>query len=155
MARGSGISDGQHAGGDGLYLETRRVAARVGAVGFLAGAASGAEPHSRTMRVRLFVRVVLLSSCLSMAACASSGKKFDTTHVNDIHTGEHDKSAVLAWFGEPSSKTAVVGSPKAVERWIYTYARAVGFGHVTQAQTLVVDFDAQGKVCDHAYVKQK
>ena len=93
---------------------------------------------------------------LFITACASSGRQFDTTHVNDIKKGVQSKADIQAWFGEPNSKVALKGNPKqCVERWTYVYAHAVGFGTVTESHSLVVDFNAKGKVCDSAYVKMK
>ena len=93
---------------------------------------------------------------LTVSACASSGNKIDTTHINDVQNGVQNKDRIRAWFGEPSSTTTgLQGQPnKCVERWVYSYARAVGFGKVTCSEALVVDFNARGMVCDHAYTKQ-
>jgi len=101
------------------------------------------------------VRWFLLTACLMVTAmifgCASAGKQFDTTHVNDVKIGQ-DKSQIQTWFGSPNTSTAITGHPKGcTERWMYTYAHAVGFGKVTESKTLVVDYDSKGKVCDHAY----
>jgi len=55
--------------------------------------------------------------------------------------------------GEPYTvKTGLVGHPGGcVERWTFEYAKARGFGNVTYSEILIVDFDPDGKVCDHAY----
>jgi outer membrane protein assembly factor BamE (lipoprotein component of BamABCDE complex) len=105
---------------------------------------------------KIIVVSVMLMLAAFLAGCASSGRQFNTTKVNDIKKGVHDKTDILAWFGEPFSKVALTGSSmKCIERWTYVYAHAVGFGTVTESHSLVVDFDATGKVCDSAYVKQK
>jgi outer membrane protein assembly factor BamE (lipoprotein component of BamABCDE complex) len=105
---------------------------------------------------KMVVVSVMLMVAVCFAGCASSGRQFDTTHVNDIKKGVHGKADILAWFGEPSSKVTLTdNSMKCVERWTYVYAHAVGFGKVTESHSLVVDFDANGKVCDNAYVKQQ
>jgi outer membrane protein assembly factor BamE (lipoprotein component of BamABCDE complex) len=109
----------------------------------------------KMMKKMVVVSVMLMFTVL-FVGCASSGKQFDTTHVNDIQKGVHSKADILAWFGEPFSKVPLTGSPmNCVERWTYVYAHAVGFGTVTESRSLVVDFNANGKVCDSAYVKQK
>jgi hypothetical protein len=96
------------------------------------------------------------TAVLLLAGCASSGRQFDTAHVNEIQNGKQDKATIAAWFGEPGQKLPVSGSPAGcTERWLWTYAHAVGFGKVTEAHSLVVDFDAKGLVCDHAYTKQQ
>ena len=86
-----------------------------------------------------------------LASCASSGRSFDRTHINDIKTGVHDKNQIRTWFGEPyQTISPLTGHPLGcVERWSYVYAKAVGFGKVTQSDALIVDFDTAGKVCDH------
>lgn len=103
----------------------------------------------------IIVCIVLIVVCV-FAGCASSGRQFDTTHVYDIKQGIQDKATILTWFGEPVSKVSLTGSPMGcVERWTYVYAHAVGFGKVTESHSLVVDFNADGKVCDSAYFRQK
>jgi hypothetical protein len=99
---------------------------------------------------------IVFGGLILFLSCASVGRQFDTTHVNDIRIGIQDKQTISGWFGEPYQKTDLVNNPKhCVERWTYTYAHAVGFGTVTESYALVVDFDASGKVCDNAYSKLK
>ena len=82
--------------------------------------------------------------------------QFNTIHVNDIQIGAQDKQAIIDWFGQPLQKINLRDNPKScIERWTYTYAHAVGFGMVTEAHSLVVDFDSNGKVCDQAYSNLK
>lgn len=89
-----------------------------------------------------------------VAGCASSGRQFDASHTSEIQDGVQDKQTIVSWFGEPMAKAPISGSQRGcVERWTYTYAHAVGFGMVTESHALVVDFDANDKVCDHAYSK--
>ena len=91
-----------------------------------------------------------------MLSCATVGKEFDTTHANDVQSGVHDKQQMRAWFGEPHQVTAPLREHPAgcVERWQWTHAHSVAGGS-TESESLVVDFDAQGKVCDHAFSKVK
>ena len=95
--------------------------------------------------------LIILVLTITMASCASAGRKFDRTHINDIKIGVQDKDQIRAWFGHPYQVVAPLSEhPKGcADRWIYTFARAVGFGKVTQSDALVVDFDKEGKVCDH------
>ena len=102
------------------------------------------------------IRSSLVMLCaLLMLACASAGRRVDTTHVDDVQNGQQTKAEIRAWFGEPYSVTpGLQGHPNGcVERWSYEYAEAQGFGNVTYTETLIVDFDAEGVVCDHAYAK--
>lgn len=87
-----------------------------------------------------------------LAACATVGRKFDTAHVNDIAKGVQDKQLILQWFGPPSQTTSpLTGHPAGcVERWQWTYAHSVAGGK-TVSESLVVDFDPAGKVCDNAF----
>ncbi len=90
------------------------------------------------------------------AGCASSGRQFDTTHVNEIQVGAQDKSQIIKWFGEPFSRVNLGENPKnCAERWTWVHAKAVGFGSVTKSESLVVDFNSDGKVCDNAFSKLK
>jgi hypothetical protein len=89
---------------------------------------------------------------LLLFGCATVGKEFDTTHANEVQTAVHDKQQMRAWFGEPHQVTSPLPNHPAgcVERWQWTYAHSVAGGS-TESQSLVVDFDAAGKVCDHAF----
>jgi hypothetical protein len=95
------------------------------------------------------VFVVVLSG-----ACATVGHEFDTAHVDDIQKGVQDKQQIIGWFGQPYQTTKpLVGNPLGcIERWQWTHAHAVSGGSTT-SESLVVDFDAAGKVCDNAFSK--
>ena len=89
-----------------------------------------------------------------VAGCATVGKKFDTTHVNDIQKGTQTKTDILGWFGPAQSTTQLASSQLGcTERWTYMYAHSVAGGS-TVSEALIVDFDAAGKVCDNAYSKK-
>lgn len=100
-------------------------------------------------------KLSMLFLVLLFVACASAGKSIDKTHMDEITNGVQSKAQIRQWFGEPYTvKTGLTGHPSGcVERWTYEYAKAQGFGNVTYSEILVVDFDAEGKVCDHAYSK--
>ncbi len=52
----------------------------------------------------------------------------------------------------PTTKAGLPDHPKqCIERWTYEFAKARGRGTVTYSEILVVDFDASGSVCDHAF----
>jgi hypothetical protein len=93
----------------------------------------------------------LLALMILCAAC-SAGRKFDTTHVHDIQKGAQSKQEIAAWFGPPSQTVSPLSSKSGscVERWMWTYAHARLYGR-TRGESLVVDFDKRGKVCDNAY----
>ncbi len=98
-------------------------------------------------------KMLLVTGILIMVvACATVGRRFDTTHVNDVANGRQDKAQIEAWFGPPTRTIApLAGHPAGcVERWQWTYAHAVAGGR-TVSDSLVIDFDKAGKVCDHAY----
>jgi hypothetical protein len=106
-------------------------------------------------RINPGIRAALLIAFF-LAGCASSGKQFDTSKVDSIQVGVQDKSTIEQWFGTPNQKVELPKNPKrCTERWIYSYAHAVGFGTVTESEALVVDFNKTDKVCDKAYSKQK
>ena len=91
-----------------------------------------------------------------LVACATVGRKWDTTHANDIQKGVHDKHQMTAWFGEPNARVSPLSNHPlgCVERWKWTYAHSV-YGGSTVADVLVVDFDTAGRVCDNAYSQTK
>ena len=88
----------------------------------------------------------------ALCGCATVGKSWDTTPAHDVRKGVHDKTQMIAWFGEPTTKTSPLANSPAgcVERWQWTYAHSV-YGSGTISDVLVVDFDAKDKVCDNAY----
>lgn len=103
----------------------------------------------------MFKKIIMLLLILVITACASAGQKVKREHIGDIKNGVQNKEQIRAWFGEPYTvKTDLTGHPKGcIERWTFEYAKARGFGKVTYSEILVVDFDKNGKVCDHAFSK--
>ncbi|MBM4278365.1 MAG: hypothetical protein FJ130_10880 [Deltaproteobacteria bacterium] len=103
----------------------------------------------------MFKKIITLLLILGICACATAGHKIKRDHIGDIKIGVQSKDQIRAWFGEPYTvKTGLTGHPSGcVERWTFEYAKAHGFGKVTYSEILVVDFDKNGKVCDHAFSK--
>jgi hypothetical protein len=101
------------------------------------------------MRIAMFILGLSF-----LAGCATVGKKWDTTHANDVQRGVQDKQQMIAWFGEPTTRVSPLHNHPAgcVERWQWTYAHSVA-GASTVSDVLVVDFDAAGKVCDNSYAQ--
>jgi outer membrane protein assembly factor BamE (lipoprotein component of BamABCDE complex) len=107
----------------------------------------------KTMHFIQRLLVTLLAA--ATLACAGAGREFDTTHVTEVQKGAQDKAQIKAWFGEPFQATAISGHPAGcTERWTYTHAWSNWGGTQTTAKSLIVDFDANGVVCDHAFVQQ-
>ena len=107
------------------------------------------------MRIENAFRAAAFGAVLALAACATAGTPFDTAHVGDVRKGVQDRTQIRAWFGEPHQVQAVSGSPLGcIERWTYTHAYSSYGGAKTKTETLVVDFNPSGKVCDSAYVEQ-
>lgn len=104
---------------------------------------------------RRLVLAVSISMLLLPLACASAGRKVDRTHLDDIQKGAQTKAEIRGWFGEPFTvQPGLAQHPSGcTERWTYEYAKARGFGTVTYQEILVIDFDADGRVCDHAFSK--
>ena len=97
----------------------------------------------------------ITASVVAVLACAGAGRKWDTTHASEVQRGVHDKARIQAWFGAPYQMAPIAEHPMGcTERWTYTYAWSKWAGTQTTVDTLVVDFDANGVVCDHAYLKQ-
>ncbi len=103
------------------------------------------------------MRIVFCVFLVILTSCATAGRQFDRTHVNDIAKGVQTKETIKTWFGEPHQVTAPLqGHPAGcVERWIYVHAYSSYGGMKTESASLVVDFDKGGKVCDHAFVEKK
>lgn len=103
----------------------------------------------------MFKKLITLILILDLSACATAGHKIERSHLNDIKNGVQNKDQIRTWFGEPYTvKTGLTGHPKGcIERWTFEYAKAQGFGTVTYSEILVVDFNKNGKVCDHAFSK--
>ena len=88
---------------------------------------------------------------MSLSSCASVGRPFDLTHVNDIEVGVQTKAEIQEWFGEPNTIQTFAETPTgAAERWMYTYAHSKA-SISTTSHSLVVDFNATDVVCDQAY----
>ena len=111
----------------------------------------GGFDHDLAARPGALLLALLLAS--AVLSCASAENKIDRTHLDDVKEGVQTKQQIRAWFGEPYTvKTGLQGHIKGcVERWTFEYAKARGFGTVTYQEILVIDFDAQGTVCDHAF----
>ena len=105
------------------------------------------------MNTRFTKWLLALSIALAFTACATAGKQFDRTHVNDVKKGAQTKAQIEDWFGKPYQVTAPLqGHPAGcVERWMYVHAYSSYGGTKTESASLVVDFDKNGKVCDHTY----
>jgi outer membrane protein assembly factor BamE (lipoprotein component of BamABCDE complex) len=109
--------------------------------------------HMHTPGTKCLI-VLFLALALALSACARSGRQFDRTHVTDIQNGVQTKEQIRGWFGTPGQVTALQGHPAGcVERWTYVHAYASWGGARAQSAALVVDFDRNGKVCDHAYTE--
>ena len=105
------------------------------------------------MKKRLAMLFTISCSTIAIISCATVGKKFDTTHVNDIQKGEHTKQTISQWFGEPHMVTSLSRNPAGcVERWQWTYAHSVAGGR-TVSDVLIVDFTNEDIVCDNAFAK--
>lgn len=104
-------------------------------------------------RIMQWVAAVMVIGAL--CACATSGRKFDRTHVGDVKTGVQNKDQIRAWFGKPVSMQTLASHPAGcTERWTYVHAYASWGGAKSTAAALIVDFDKAGMVCDHAYSEQ-
>ena len=103
----------------------------------------------------MFRRPTYLLLSMLLISCASAGSKIDPTHIDDVQNGRQSKSEIRTWFGEPySMTTGLQAHPSGcVERWTFEFAKARGFGTVTYQEMLVIDFDDEGMVCDHAFSK--
>jgi outer membrane protein assembly factor BamB len=78
-----------------------------------------------------------------------SGAKWDSTHVEDVRTGKQDKKQILAWFGDPRSRTPLDrAKSRCVERWSWNFVVTGLHGY---SNALNVGFDGADKVCSVDY----
>lgn len=99
--------------------------------------------------------VMTLAACvLVLGGCASVGRDFDETKVENIKTGTTTRADIEAWFGKPNDRAPVEQDNGAVLRYTYKYGKASWGGMSSSAKALVVDFDANDIVVDHAYSSQ-
>ena len=107
------------------------------------------------MTVQRALWAVAVVVVCALVSCATVGREFDRTHIGDIKAGAQDKNQIRGWFGEPNKVQSITGSPAGcMERWTYVHAHSSYGGAKTRSAALVVDFDRNGKVCDHAYTEQ-
>lgn len=109
------------------------------------------------MKIGKVMWLLIAVTIVALIACATSGKQFDRTHVNDIKKGVQTKDQIRTWFGEPYQVTKpLTGHPAGcVERWTFVHAYSSHGGLRTESSALIVDFDSNGVVCDHAYSETK
>lgn len=99
---------------------------------------------------------LVFAAPLLLAACATIGETFDTVHLREIRTGAQDRAQIRAWFGEPHQRTAPLPheSETCTERWLWAQAAATP-GGTAASNVLVIDFDADGRVCAHTYSRTR
>ena len=74
--------------------------------------------------------------------------------MTDVQKGVQSKEQIRGWFGQPGQVQPLSEHPAGcTERWIYVHAFSSYGGTRTTSKSLVVDFDADGGVCDHAYTE--
>jgi outer membrane protein assembly factor BamE (lipoprotein component of BamABCDE complex) len=100
--------------------------------------------------MRPLTLALLLALFLGLSACATVGRPFDTRHTSDVQPGQ-DQAQIRAWFGTPWRIQNLTDHPTGcTTRWNYTYAHSTAGIHTT-TEVLIVDFDAEGKVCAHGF----
>ncbi len=104
----------------------------------------------------LVCQIAALLAGLPLAACATIGEPFDTTHVAELRRGEQDRAQVKAWFGEPHQRTEPRPgeTTDCVEHWHYGHADSTA-GGTTHSDVLMVGFDAEGRVCEIGYARTR
>ena len=100
------------------------------------------------------VALALLASFLVLGGCASVGRDFDETKVEQIRKGTTTRAEIEQWFGQPNDRAPVEQPNGGVLRYTYKYGKASWGGMSSSAKALVVEFDANDIVVDHAYSSQ-
>lgn len=104
---------------------------------------------------RIGRRSWLALAVLFVAACASSGRSFDSTKVSQIQKGTTTRAEIESWFGPPQQRQTLSAMPNgATLRYVYAWGHASWGGAKSTGKSLVVDFDAKDVVADHAYSEQ-
>ncbi|MEQ9845656.1 hypothetical protein [Pectobacterium brasiliense] len=70
---------------------------------------------------KIFIAIVVVA----LSACASVGKNFDESQLNNIHKGSTTEQNVIAYFGAPMSQT-VDSEGNRTLMWTYSHATAFG-----------------------------
>lgn len=98
----------------------------------------------------LFKRLTRLATvallALTLAACATVGRDFDTNRVDQIRIGETTREQVREMFGEPWRTGIEDGKPT----WTYGKYRWSAFSDA-RTTDLVIRFDQQGRVTSYVY----
>jgi outer membrane protein assembly factor BamE (lipoprotein component of BamABCDE complex) len=68
--------------------------------------------------------IVLLTLCLTLLGCFSSGNKqiMDASKTSQIQEGKTTKAEIIAVLGEPNHTTSM---PNGEEMWMYNYTQSV------------------------------
>ncbi len=105
------------------------------------------------MRRVLLAALFVAASGLAVS-CMTSGQRIDPEHVAQLEQGKAMKEDVSGWFGYPVRIVKPLrGHPKGcVERWMFVYSESLGSS--TKSQSLLVDFDKGGKICDYNYTRR-
>ena len=87
--------------------------------------------------------VCLSAFVITALACAGAGRKWDTTHANDVQNGVQDKAQIESWIGQPHQVAPIAQHASGcTERWTHVHAFSKWGGAQTTTDTLVVDFDS-------------
>lgn len=84
------------------------------------------------------MRLTAIVLALTVASCATSGKKIDPSATAAIQPGKTTRAEMIEQFGTPSYQ-GKDASGAIVANWVYVHTGFVGIG--TEAQTMYVIFD--------------
>jgi len=89
-------------------------------------------------RLQMGLAIVLF---IGLAACGSTGRDYDTTHLTDIQNNVTTKENIRQWFGEPYQ----TGRRDNMEMWTYQFDGYNSLGK-DESKDLVLMFDDSGVV---------
>ena len=92
---------------------------------------------------------IFMSMCIYLlfTGCATVGKPFDTTRVDEVRKGQGEDE-IVAWFGAPTrgNELSLADSPHhCVKRYRYNFATS------DESHVLWIDFDTRNTVCNVIY----
>lgn len=100
--------------------------------------------------MRQIVIGLLLALCIAMPSCATVGRDFNESLVQELVVGKSTKEDAVALFGPPSSVTVTNFNDDFKEMLVWSYARAAAFSISTKGKSLMLTFDKDGILKAHS-----
>ena len=96
--------------------------------------------------MQYFKTILLVFLCITIMGCATIGRNFDDTKIQQIKNGATTQAEILQIFGEPYGKS-VCGF---LHSWRYQHAHDT-IVNPPSVKTLIIRFDKNDIVYDYMY----